>query len=124
MDNKQILEQFWAIMQTNDFYAVGQLLHDDFILKWPQPGEHIRGRGKFAALNTAYPAEGAWSFTINRIFSEGDKVVTDVTVTDGKRVDRPITFSTIRDGKIWRRVKFWPEPFGAPTWQANWVEKI
>ena len=123
MNEKQIIEAFWAAMETNDFYAVAKLLHDDFILEWPQSREHIRGRDNFAALNTAYPTEGLWHFTINQILGEGDLVVTDVSVTDGTRIDRVITFSTISDGKIWKQVEFWPEPFEAPTWRTQWVER-
>ncbi|MBK8618290.1 MAG: nuclear transport factor 2 family protein [Anaerolineales bacterium] len=124
MTNKQILEQFWKTMATNDFYAVGQLLHDDYILEWPQSGERIRGRENFSALNTAYPAAGQWTFNLNHIAEDGDLVVTDVSVSDGKLKDRCITFSTIRDGKIWKQIEFWPDSFEAPAWRAQWVEKI
>lgn len=123
MNNKQIIENFWAVMATNDFYAVAQLLHDDFLLEWPQSGERIRGRDNFAALNTHFPAEGTWRFAINHITADGDLVVTDVTVTDGKKLDRAITFSTVRDGQIWKQVEFWPERFEAPAWRAQWVER-
>ena len=124
MDYKQILEIFWATMETNDFYAVAQLLHDDYILEWPQSGERIRGRDNFAAINTAYPAEGRWHFTINHIITEDEFVVTDVTVTDGKHIDRAITFSTIRDGKIWKQIEFWPDKTEPPAWRSQWVEII
>jgi len=124
MNNKQILENFWETMKTNDFYAVAALLHDDYILEWPQSRERIRGRDNFAAINTYYPAEGKWQFKVNQIISDGDLVVTDVTVTDGSRTDRNITFSTVRDGKIAKQVEFWPEPFEAPAWRAQWVERI
>jgi ketosteroid isomerase-like protein len=123
MDNKQIVETFWATMATNDFAAASQLLHNDYVLEWPQSGECIHGRVNFAALNTAYPAEGKWEFRINQIVSEGDLVVSNVTVTDGKRTDQAITFTTIRDARIWRQVEYWPEPFEAPPWRAQWVEK-
>ena len=124
MNSKQLLEQFWQTMESNDFYAVAQLLHDDFVLEWVQSGERIRGRENFAKLNTAYPTQGTWHFTINSIVADGDEVVTDVSVTDGTLNDRVITFSTIRDGKIWKQVEFWPEPFSAPEWRAEWVEKM
>ena len=123
MDNKKLLEHFWDLMRTNDFYTAAELFHDEFMLEWPQSGERIRGRENFAVLNSAFPAEGRWHFTINQIVAEGDMVVTDVTVTDGKRTDRAITFSTIKEGKIWKQVEFWPEPFDAPEWRAQWVEK-
>lgn len=124
MTNKQILEEFWATMETNDFYAAAQLLHNDYTLDWPQSGERIRGRNNFAAMNTAYPAEGKWTFLINHIAADGELVVTDVSVSDGNLEDHCITFSTIRDGKIWKQVEFWPAPFYAPAWRAQWVEKI
>jgi hypothetical protein len=124
MNNKQILENFWAVMATNNFYAAAQLLHDDYILEWPQSGERIYGRDNFAALNTAYPAAGKWTFEINHIVSDGELVVTNVSVSDGTRQDRAITFSTIYAGKILKQVEFWPEVFEAPAWRAQWVEKI
>jgi len=124
MNPKQLLEQFWQTMQSNNFYAVARLLHDDFILEWAQSGERIRGRDNFAKLNTAYPTQGTWHFTINSIVADGDEVVTDVSVTDGTLHDRVITFSTIRDGKIWKQVEFWPESFAAPEWRTQWVEKM
>jgi len=123
MDNKQIVENFWSTMATNDFYAAAQLLHNEYVLEWPQSGERIRGRDNFAAVNTYYPAAGKWIFTINHILAEGDLVVTDVSVSDGKRHDRAITFSTIRDGKIWKQIEFWPDTFEAPAWRAQWIEK-
>jgi len=123
MNNKQILKNFWATMETNDFYAASQLLHDEYVLEWPQSGERIVGRDNFAAVNTNYPAEGKWHFTINQILREGDLVVTDVSVADGKITGRAITFSTIRDEKIWKQIEFWPDPFEAPAWRAQWIQK-
>ena len=123
-DSKQIVERFWAAMQTNDFKAVGEFLHDDFILEWPQSGERIRGRTNFVAINEHYPAHGRWEITIHRIIGEGDEVVSDVGVTDGAIIGRAITFSTIRDGKILHQTEFWPDPYEPAAWRAGWVEKI
>ena len=124
MNNKQILENFWGTMETNDFHTASQLLHDEYTLEWPQSGERILGRDNFAAINTNYPSEGKWHFTINHIVAEGDMVVTDVAATDGKIIGRAITFSTIRDEKIWKQVEFWPDPFEAPEWRAQWIQKM
>jgi ketosteroid isomerase-like protein len=122
-DSKQIVERFWAAMQTNDFKAVGEFLHDDFILEWPQSGERIRGRSNFVTVNGHYPAHGRWEFTIHRIIAEGDEVVSDVGVTDGAITGRAITFSTVRDGKIVHQTEFWPDPFEPAGWRTGWVEK-
>jgi len=123
-DNKEIIEGFWAAMQTNDFKAAGEFLHDDYVLEWPQSGERIRGPANFVAVNENYPAHGRWEFTIHRIIAEGDEVVSYVGVTDGAITGRAITFSTVRNGKIVRQTEFWPDPFERAAWRAGWVEKI
>jgi len=122
--SKQVVERFWAAMQTNDFKAAGELLHDDYVLEWPQSGERIRGRANFVAVNEHYPAHGSWAFNIHRILAEDDEVVSDVSVTSGSLTGRAITFSTIRDGKIVYQIEFWPDPFEPAAWRARWIEKI
>ena len=122
--NKEIIEQFWDTMKTNDFRAVGELLHDDYVLEWPQSGERVRGRENFVAINEKYPAHGRWEFVVQRVIAEGDQAVSDVDVTDGVIRARVITFSTIRGGKILHQTEFWPDPFEPAAWRAAWIEKI
>ena len=123
-ESKQIVTKFWATMQTNEFQAVAELLHDDYILEWPQSGERVRGRANFVAINQNYPAQGRWEFTVHRILSDRDQVISDVGVTDGVIQARVITFSTIRDGKIIHQIEFWPDPFEPAAWRAKWVERM
>ena len=123
-NSKQVVKAFWSAMQSNDFAAASEFLHEDYVLEWPQSVERIRGRANFVAVNVNYPAQGRWEFTIHRILAEGDEVISDVSVTDGVLRARVITFSTVRDGKIWRQTEFWPDPFEAPAWRAQWVEKM
>ena len=118
-----LVQRFWDTMQTNDFRAAGDLLHDDFVLEWPQSGETVRGRDNFAAINEHYPAAGRWRFEIHRILCDGDQVVTDVSVTDDVITGRAITFSTVCDGRILHQTEFWPDPFEPAPWRAQWVER-
>ena len=118
-----LIQRFWDTMQTNDFRAAGDLLHDDFVLEWPQSGETVRGRDNFAAINEHYPAAGRWRFEIHRILCDGDQVVTDVSVTDDVITGRAITFSTVCDGRILHQTEFWPDPFEPAPWRAQWVER-
>lgn len=122
--SKELIERFWATMQTNDFRAAGELLHDEYILEWPQSRERIRGRANFAVINENYPAHGRWEFMIHRIIAQDNEVVSDVNVSDGVISGRVITFSTIRDGKILRQVEFWPDPFEPAAWRAQWIERM
>lgn len=123
-DSKQVVERFWAAMQTNDFKAAGEFLHDEYVLEWPQSGERIRGRANFVSVNERYPAHGRWEFTIQHILAEGNEVVSDVSVTDGVFTGRAITFSKVRAGRILHQTEFWPDPFSPAAWRAEWVEKL
>ena len=123
-DNRHVVEQFWAAMNTNDFRAAAAWLHDDYQLDWPQSRERIRGRGNFVAVNERYPAAGSWRFAIQRLIAGEREVVTDTTVTDGVTTARAITFSEVRDGKIVHQTEYWPDPFQAAAWRAQWVERM
>jgi ketosteroid isomerase-like protein len=35
-----------------------------------------------------------------------------------------ISFFAARDGRIWRMREYWPDPFEAAAWRAEWVERI
>ncbi|MCA0350737.1 MAG: nuclear transport factor 2 family protein [Chloroflexi bacterium] len=119
-----LVTQFWQLMQTNDFVAVGSVLHDEYILDWPQSNERIRGRTAFAQMNQEYPATGAWQFTINRLIASETEACSDVSVTDGHVEARVISFFTICDGLIIKQVEYWPEPYPAPANRQHLVEPI
>jgi len=122
--SRRIVERFWRAMNSNDWQVAGLLLHDDFVLDWPQSGERIRGRENFAAVNGNYPAAGPWRFTVNRVVGDEEGAASDVAVTDGAVEARVVSFFAMRDGLIWRVTEFWPEPFAAAGWRAAWVEQV
>ncbi|HEV7914721.1 MAG TPA: nuclear transport factor 2 family protein [Albitalea sp.] len=121
----EVVREFWRLMASNDFRSVGAVLADDYLLEWPQSKERIRGRERFAAMNSAYPAHGRWRFTIHRIVGgDGDEVVSDVSVTDGVQNGRVLSFFTVADGRIVRQVEFWPEPYEAAAHRRHLVEMM
>lgn len=121
---QRVVEEFWTTMDTNDFRAAGDLLHDEYVLEWPQSAERIRGRENFIAVNEDYPADGEWNFTIHRLLTDDTDVATEVTVTNESQAYRIITFSTIRDGKIAFQTEYWPDPYDPPARRAQWVENM
>jgi SnoaL-like domain len=119
-----IVREFWKLMQSNDFRAVGSILSDDYILEWPQSNERIRGRDNFVAMNEQYPAHRSWKFVINTIVGNEREAVSDVSITDGVQSARAITFTTTQHGKITKQVEFWPENYQAPENRKHLVETI
>lgn len=120
----EIVQQFWALMQTNDFAAVAAVLAPDFVLEWPQTRERIRGAERFARMNADYPAHGRWEFTIHRIVGDAHEAVSDVAITDGVQQARAISFFETADGRVRRLVEYWPEPYDAPANRAHLVERM
>ena len=67
--SKAVVARFWAAMGANNFAAAGALLHDDYVLDWPQSGERVRGRDNFVAINAHYPAAGRWQIALETLSS-------------------------------------------------------
>ncbi|AVP98878.1 polyketide cyclase [Ahniella affigens] len=122
MDTNAVLERFWALMASNDFASVAEVLHPDFCLHWPQSGERIRGATNFAGMNQHYPAHGPWQFELRRLLVDGTRGVTEVAVTDGVQRGLALSFFELADGLIRDVTEYWPEPFPAPPERARWVE--
>ncbi len=120
----EIVQQFWALLQTNDFAAVAAVLAPDFVLEWPQTKERIRGAERFVRMNADYPAHGRWEFTIHRIIGDAHEAVSDVAITDGVQQVRAISFFETADGRVRRIVEYWPEPYDAPANRAHLVERM
>lgn len=119
---RSVVERYWATMNRNDWSGVGGLLHDDFVLEYPQSGERIRGRERNTLLNEHYPSPGPWTFTVERTLIDGERAVTDVAVRGAELAGRAVSFFELRDGLIWRVTEYWPEPFAAPASRAHLVE--
>lgn len=121
--NQQVVQRLWEAFDAFEFEAAGPLLHDDFVCEYPQSRERIRGRDNFVAVNAHYP--GRWRITMQRIVASGEQVATEVTLTNEEgRTECAVSFFELRDGKILREIDYWPEPYDAPAWRAQWVERM
>ncbi|MBW3695949.1 nuclear transport factor 2 family protein [Vibrio sp. T187] len=121
MTAKEVVLAYWQAMQSNDFYKAAEWLTSECEVYWPQSKELIVGRENFGHVNSEYPAKGKWTFDVNRVVAEGNQVVTDVTVSDGERVDTVVTFHTVEGQLIAKQHEYWPESFEAPEWRKTWV---
>jgi len=124
MQAEAIVREFWRLMETNDFQSVKQVLADDLIVEWPQSKERIRGAENFARMNAEYPAHGRWRFRINQMVASPDRVVTQVSVTDGTQSAEPISFFTVAGGKIVHLLEYWPEAFAPADNRRHLVEPM
>jgi ketosteroid isomerase-like protein len=121
-ENRQVIERLWALMEKQDWSAAGDLLHDEFVQEWPQSRERIRGRQNAMAINQNYP--GFPSQTMGRTLAAGDLVTSEVILDYGGQIYHGVSIFEFRDGKVVKETDYFAQPFEAPAWRAQWVERM
>ena len=100
---------------------------DDFVEEWPQSGERIKGKAAFKRINENYASATGTSpkMNVRRIMGEGDLYVVEGTIDYGDGV--PVSYVSVgevRDGKIAKVTDYFANPFEAPAWRADFVERM
>ncbi|NEX63904.1 nuclear transport factor 2 family protein [Noviherbaspirillum sp. 17J57-3] len=104
-----IVFHFWRLMAGNDFGAVGAVLAHDFTLERPQSEDRVTGADGFASMNGQFADGAPWRFTVHRVVGGSDEAVSDVSMSDGMREMRVISFFEISGGKISQITEYWQD---------------
>jgi 3-hydroxymyristoyl/3-hydroxydecanoyl-(acyl carrier protein) dehydratase len=123
-DAGQVAEKLWKALQAGDWETAGNYLHDDFLQEWPQSGERIIGRDNAIAIEQSFPG-GLPTMRFRRTLAGGDLAVLEVELTyaDGSRY-LGVSVIELRDGKVVKETDYFAQPFQAPQWRAQWVERM
>jgi ketosteroid isomerase-like protein len=123
-DARQVAEAVWKALQTGDWDGAGGLLREDFVQEWPQSGERIVGRDNAIAINQNYPG-GLPRMRFRRALAGGDLAVLEVELTyaDGSRY-LGVSVIELHGGKVVKETDYFAQPFQAPQWRAQWVERM
>jgi len=141
--NREVVEQYVRAVFEQDFKTQDRVLHADFVSEWPQSGERVRGAANVRAIGENYPggavkanvkavrgAEDRWVTTpvgtLLRITGTGD-VYTALFTATYPGDPRPWYCAAVvelRDGKVLKSTVIFGEPFDAPAWRAQWVERM
>lgn len=129
-DNAALAARFETVLKTGDFRQLTELTQeyatDDFVQEWPQSGERlskaatIKLAGKYSEMSGTSP-----TFTYRRMLGGGDVFVVEGTIDYGDGV--PVSYvgvGEIRDGKIAKMTEYFANPFEAPAWRADLVERF
>jgi len=96
---------------------------EDYAMEMPQSGERIRGRENIRRLHKAYP--GSPTIRLRRVLvRDGLWVVEGVNDYGGEQVSDFAMILELKEGRIWRDRRYYAEPFEAPEWRAQWVERV
>jgi hypothetical protein len=122
--DEQQAQRFLTEMFTHlSAEAEYHIRHEDYVMEMPQSGERIMGREKMREFQEAYPTPP--TIQLRRVFvREGLWVIEGVNDYGGGQVFTVVAIFELRDGKIWRDTRYYAEPFDAPEWRAQWVERV
>ena len=123
MDGQQAQHFLMQMFTHLSAEAEYKLRHEDFVMEMPQSGERIRGRKKMREFQEAYPTPP--TIHLRRVIvREGLWVIEGVNDYGEGQVFTVVVIFELRDGKIWRDTRYYAEPFEAPRWRANLVERM
>lgn len=129
-DPREMAARFEEVLKSGDFAGMGELAReyatDDFVEEWPQSGERLT---KAATIRMAesYPEMSGTSpkFTYKRMLGGGDIFVIEGTIDYGDGV--PVSYvgiGEVRDGMVSKMTEYFANPFEAPAWRADFVERM
>jgi len=129
--NRAAAERMRELLSGGDMSALArgmdEYASEDLVEEWPQSGERIRGRANVKKLTEGYGAATGKSpkMTIRRLIGGGDVYVVEGTLDYGDGV--PVSYvgiSELRDGKVVKITEYFANPFEAPAWRADMVERM
>jgi hypothetical protein len=116
------LDQHWAASDSNDFETEHLIYHEDAVLEYPQSGERTRGRHNIQLQRSTQPSEKR--FSIRRIIGASDLWVTEFILTYDGKPSYTVSIMEFSGDKVTRETQYFADPFPAPAWRAQLVERM
>ena len=116
------LDQHWAASDSNDFETEHRIYLDDAVLEYPQSGERTRGRANIQNQRASQPNKKR--FSIRRIIGSGELWVTEFILTYDGKPSFTVSIMEFSGDKVARETQYFADPFAAPAFRAQWVERM
>ena len=126
MEEEQIREALnlhWRASAAGDTQMEHDIYDDNVICDYPQSGERIHGRNNLQALRSHHPGKPA-GFQVRRMVGNGDLWITEYTINYQDRAAFTVSIMEFRDTKVVHETQYFADPFEAPAWRSQWVERL
>jgi hypothetical protein len=120
---REALDAHWKASADGDADAEHAIYADDSICDYPQSGERILGRKNLQALRSHHPGKPS-GFNVRRMLGRNDLWVTEYTITYQGRPAYTVSIMEFRDGKVVHETQYFADPFEAPAWRSQWVQRM
>jgi hypothetical protein len=119
---REALDMHWHASAIGDANAEHDIYHDNVICDYPQSGERILGRNNLQALRSHHPGKPS-GFIVERILGKGDLWITEYTIIYQGRSAFTVSIMEFRNDKVMHETQYFAEPFEAPSWRSQWVQR-
>jgi hypothetical protein len=119
---RAVLDQHWAASDANDFETEHLIYLEDAVLDYPQSGERTRCRRNIQDQRASQPDKK--QFSVQRIIGSGDLWVTELILTYDGKPTYTVSIMEFRGDKVVRETQYFADPFAAPAFRAQWVERM
>jgi hypothetical protein len=116
------LDQHWAASDANDFETEHRIYLNDAVLEYPQSGERTRGRANIQNQRASQPSKKR--FSVRRIVGSGDLWVTEFILMYDNKPSYTVSIMEFKGDKVARETQYFADPFAAPAFRAQWVERM
>lgn len=120
---REALNQHWQASANGDLDTEHDIYADHAICDYPQSGERIHGRSNLQALRGHHPGKPS-GFDVKRIQGSGDLWVTEYTIRYQGDTSFVVSIMEFRGDKVVHETQYFSDPFEAPGWRSQWVEKM
>lgn len=121
---RDAIERYWQAADKQDFEAMGALFADDVLVEWPQSGERVHGKEACIKVFSSYPGGSPKFRGLRRVMGSGNFWLTEAELEyPGPQNYLTVSVFEFRDGKIAHEIDWFAEPFPAPEWRMQWVER-
>jgi ketosteroid isomerase-like protein len=135
-EHERILRGFSQVISTHDWDRLGEFMHDNVVVEYPQSGERFEGLANVRGQFENYPDLGPGTSELNDIIGDTAFALTPsytLIAVDGSggrgtaviRVRYPdgslwwvLNLYQLRDGRIGRSRSYFAPDFDAPDWRA------
>ncbi len=122
-ETREALNRHWLASAAGDVDAEHDIYDDDAICDYPQSGERILGRRNLQALRSHHPGKPS-GFNVKRILGKDDLWITEYTITYQEQPVHTVSIMEFRNANVVHETQYFAEPFEAPAWRSQWVQRI
>jgi hypothetical protein len=122
-ETRKALNAHWRASADGNADAEHAIYADDAVCDYPQSGERIVGRKNLQALRSHHPGKPS-GFKVKRILGKGDLWITEYTINYQGQQAYTVSIMEFRDGKVVHETQYFADPFEAPAWRSQWVQRM